>query len=96
VAGRESRRGECQNAGGFCFGAKPALETERPTEPRPSGDHPSAAEWKKEAQLPLGFSPIGQVGNVTGNSTQNQSLATKTKLPQPKDGHSQLPSRLKG
>ena len=44
----------------FWFGATPAHEPERPSEPWPKGVHPSEAEWKKtRSYLESTISPQG-------------------------------------
>ena len=47
MAGREGKRGECQTALALWFGAK-AAQSERPSEPRPSGAHPEEAVVGKD------------------------------------------------
>ena len=54
VAGRESRRGECQNALGFCFGAKAALRPcDRPSRGGTAPTRAQRSEGKTRSQ-PLG------------------------------------------
>jgi hypothetical protein len=66
VAGREGRRGECQNAVGFCFGAKAALDlvTVRAVAERRPPER-SAVNERREAYLSLASSRVQQIGTAT-------------------------------
>ena len=56
MAGRERRRDECQTLFGVGLARNRRMRPSRPSEPRPSGVHPSGAEWEKDAETTaLGF-----------------------------------------